>query len=388
METRASETSIELDQARQQKARHYARARRRLMLVDLVLGALYLTAWITSGAHLLLRDRVGAFSSLPAFQVLLYALALGIPYVVIDLPLSYYSGFVLPHRYGQSTQSFGHWAGDQIKGLAIGGVLGAAVLSTIYWLLRVQPDWWWLYAGGVMFVFSVVLSNLAPVLLAPLFYKFSPLDDADLKGRLLALAERANTQVQGVFRFDMSTRTRGANAALMGLGRTRRIVLGDTLLEEFTPDEIEVILAHELAHHVHRDIPLLIAFEAILTLLSFGLAHLALRLGVTQFGLQGVSDPAGMPVLAVGIGLIGLLTMPLGNALSRWREREADRYAIRETRKPQAFIDAMTRLANQNLADAEPERWVVVLLHSHPPISDRIRDALRFTEVMSGRTIP
>jgi STE24 endopeptidase len=301
-----------------------------------------------------------------------------LPYMLIGFPLSFYSGYILPHRYDQSNQTLRSWIGDQIKGLAINVSLGLLLLLVVYWLLRSAPDWWWLYAAGVMLIFSVILANLAPVLIAPLFYKFTPLDDEDLSERLTRLAEQAGTQIKGVFRMDMSTRTKSANAGLTGLGSTRRIVLGDTLLEEFSADEIETVLAHELGHHVHKDLLLGIVFGTILTLLSFWLGHLALCLGVEQFGLASVADPAGLPILSLAAGVLGLITMPINNAYSRWRERLADQYALETTRNPQAFADAMTRLANQNLADTDPERWVVLLLHSHPPIQERVAAAQAF----------
>jgi STE24 endopeptidase len=252
------------------------------------------------------------------------------------------------------------------------------VLEVIYWLLRAAPDLWWLYAAGVMLFFTVILASLAPVLIAPLFYKFTPLEDADLAQRLTNLAERAGTHVKGVYRMDMSSRTKSANAALMGLGATRRVVLGDTLLSEFTADEIETVLAHELGHHVHRDIPLGIIVNTALTLLSFWLVHLALQWGTRVFGLTSIADPAGLPLFMVVVTVISLLAMPASNAYSRWRERMADQYALQSTRKPQAFANAMTRLANQNLADADPAAWVVFLLYSHPPIRERVAAAESF----------
>jgi STE24 endopeptidase len=321
-------------------------------------------------------------SRAPAIALALYVVAFAIPYTLIDLPLSYYSGFVLPHRFGQSTQSFGGWVGDQVKGLALSAVLGMGLLQVVYWLLRAAPGLWWLYAGGVMLLFTVVLTSFAPVLILPLFYKFTPLEDDDLSRRLIGLAERAGTRVRGVFRFDMSTRTKSANAALMGLGNTRRIVLGDTLLDEFSADEIETVLAHELGHHVHHDVSIGIVINSALTLLTFWAASLALGWGVNALGLAGISDPAGLPLLALVGGVLSLIAMPLGNAYSRWRERLADRYALESTRKPGAFADAMTRLANQNLADADPERWVVILLHSHPPIRERVAAAEAFAARM------
>jgi STE24 endopeptidase len=180
--------------------------------------------------------------------------------------------------------------------------------------------------------------------------------------------------------FDMSRRTRSANAALTGLGRTRRIILGDTLLSDFTADEIETVLAHELGHHVHADIPWSILVQTATVLAEFGLSAVGLAWAVARSGLAGPGDPAGLPILAMLLGGLGLLTMPLGNAYSRWRETLADKFSLLQTRKPRAFADAMTRLANQNLAEVDPEAWVVFLLHSHPPLRDRIEAAQRFAE--------
>jgi STE24 endopeptidase len=223
-------------------------------------------------------------------------------------------------------------------------------------------------------VFQVVLANLAPVLIAPIFNKYIPLGEehADLAERLMRLAERAKTKVKGVYKFDMSKRTKAANAALTGIGNTRRIVLGDTLINEFTPDEIETVLAHELGHHVHKDIPILIAFGTVMTLVGLYLASLVMNWAVGYFGFLSVADPAAMPMLELVLGAYGLVIMPFENAVSRWRERMADQYALQTTGKAEAFSSAFTRLANQNLGEVDPERWVVVMFYSHPPLGERI----------------
>jgi STE24 endopeptidase len=293
---------------------------------------------------------------------------------VLDLPLSYYSGFILPHRYDQSTQTFKDWITDQVKGLLIGGPIGFILLELLYFALRATGSLWWLWAVGGLLIFNVLLSNLAPVLIMPIFNKFVPLGEEhkDLAERLLKLAERAHTKVRGVYKFDMSRRTKSANAALTGIGNTRRIVLGDTLINEFTPDEIETVLAHELGHQVHRDILLLITFGTISTLIGFFLASLAMNWAVAFFGFTGVSDVAAFPALGLILGVYGFLTSPLDNAFSRWRERLADEYALQTTGKNEAFASAFVRLANQNLGEVDPEKWVVFLFYSHPPLSERI----------------
>jgi STE24 endopeptidase len=298
-------------------------------------------------------------------------------FVVLELPLEYYSSFRLPHHYGQSTQTLGGWVRDQLLGLMVATLIGLPVLEGVYLLLRISGPVWWLWAAGGYVLFAVVLVNLAPVIILPLFNKYVPLGDehAELVARLTALAHRAGTRVSGVFRFDLSRRTKSANAALTGLGNTRRIILGDTLLNGFTADEIETVIAHELGHHVHRDIPFGILVSTATTLAGLYLASLVLNWGVRAFGFAGPADIAALPLLALTLGLFGVLTLPLNNAYSRWRENGADRYALEATRKPQAFANAMKRLANQNLADADPEAWVVLLLYTHPPIRDRVARA-------------
>jgi len=367
-----------LNPDRQQKAKEYARIRRRLMLVDLGLGAGYALVWLLSGASVWLRDQITGLTQQPLLVVALYAFVFGGIYALLDAPLSYYRGFALPHRYGLSTQTLRAWLWDQVKGAAIGGALGLVLLEVMYALLRLSPVWWWLWTGLALLLFTVILSNLAPVLIFPLFYKFTPLEDEDLAARLTRLAERAGTRVRGVYRFDMSSKTLEANAALAGLGSTRRIILGDTLLDNFSADEIETVLAHELGHHVQGDVPRGILVQTALTLVGLWVTGLALGWGVSVFGFDGVADVAAMSWLALVLGAFGLITTPLGNAYSRWREQLADRYALETTRKPRAFASAMTRLADQNLAEADPERWVEVLLHSHPAISRRVAMAQDF----------
>ena len=149
-------------------------------------------------------------------------------------------------------------------------------------------------------------------------------------------------------------------------------MLGDTLIDRFEVDEFETVLAHELGHHVHKDLTTGIIVQSVLTLVVFWLANLVMNWGVAFFGYQGLTDPATLPLLIVALSVFGLVTMPLGNLWSRWREVKADEYALRMSRNPQAFISAITRLANQNLADADPPAWVEFLLHSHPSISKRV----------------
>ncbi|RPJ52388.1 MAG: M48 family peptidase [Chloroflexi bacterium] len=372
--------NAQLDFERQKKAKEYSRISRRLMVVDLTLSGLYALAWLVFGWSAGLRGALEGVTINPWLLVLFYAIVFGAIYFLINLPMSYYSGFLLPHRFGQSNQTLRGWVVDQVKGILVAGLLGLILLELIYAVLRVFPDTWWIWAAAILLLFTVLLANLAPVLLMPIFYKFIPLGEEyqDLIERLRRLFERAGTKVQGVYKFDMSRRTKSANAALTGLGSTRRIILGDTLLNEFTADEIETVLAHELGHHVNKDIPLGIAVETVTTVVGLFLASLALEWGVGYFGFDGVGDIAGLPLFMLVMGIYGLITMPLSNAFSRWRERKADRYALESTRNGRAFASAMTRLANQNLSEVDPEPWVEFLLYSHPALEKRIKMAQEF----------
>ena len=381
-------TVLELDPQRQQQARRYARIQRRLMMAETLAGLAYLGLWIAAGwaldvQHALASRPEGGllpFEPRASIRLLLFTAALALPWIALTLPLSFYSGFVLPHRFGLSTQTRRGWVIDQLKSGSLSMLLGNPLLLGMYALIRIAPATWWLPAAAAYSLVSVVLTALAPVLLMPIFYRFTPLDEqyAGLAARLKSLAERYGTHVSGVFSMDMSRRTVAANAALVGLGRTRRIVLGDTLLENFTEDEIETVLAHELGHHVHGDIPLGIIIQSGLNFGMFYLVSRGLEWAATYFGFDNAAAPAGLPALALLFGLLGFIVMPLGNAYSRWRERLADRFALRSTGLTGAFAAAMTRLANQNLADADPPRWVVLLFGSHPPLRERIAAAERF----------
>lgn len=370
-------SELTLDPERQEQARRYARIQRRLMLVDLALGAAYMLAWLFLGWSASLKATLLLWSGNDWLLTAAYGAVFGAGMLALDLPLSFYESFTLPHRFGLSTQSLQGWISDQLKGLLIGGLLGGVLLEIIYAVLRAAPETWWLWTAGILLVFNILLVNLAPVLLFPLFYKFSPLSEehADLAARLTRLAEQAGARVQGVFQFDLSSRTKAANAALTGLGNTRRIILGDTLLKEFTPDEIETVLAHELGHQVHKDIPVGILVESLITLLGLYLAGLGLKSGAAALGFTGPADIAALPLLALVIGAYELVSMPVTNAYSRWRESRADEYALQATGKGPAYASALTRLANQNLAEADPEPWVEFLLYSHPALGKRIARA-------------
>ena len=324
-----------------------------------------------------LRDRADtAAGGVTPLALVLYVSALVLLSEALQLPFEFYQGVVLERRYGLSTQSLGDWWKDQAKAAALGAVLAILAAAIVWGLIQASPERWWLIAAAVFIVLLVVVAQLAPVILLPLFYKFTPLERPDLVERLVRLAERAETKVLGVFEWHMSEKTRKANAALTGIGRTRRILLSDTLLAEHSDDEIEVILAHELSHHVHHDIWKSLAMEAVLLTIGLSVADRLLETASGWFGLLGKGDLAALPILVLVVGAVSIALLPIANALSRVHERRADRYALDMTGNPDGFIRAMKRLGAQNLAEERPSRLVELLFHSHPPMAARL-DAAR-----------
>lgn len=288
------------------------------------------------------------------------------------LPLSFYGGFVLEHRFGLSRQSFGRWLWHQAKEAVLGLVLGAALIVGLYWLIWLTGPAWWIVAALAFFVVSVGLGQLAPVLIVPLFYKVEPLADPALEERFERLVEGTGLSISGIYRLVLSAETAKANAMLAGLGRTRRVLLGDTLLSNFTAEEIEVVFAHEVGHHVYRHIPKLIAAGFVFSVLAFWASDRVLA------GWIGPSyDPAQMPIAALPMlllvfGVLGLVMTPLQNTLSRHFERQCDRYALTRSRLSEAYRSAFRKLARLNKDDPRPNAIATFLFHSHPPISERL----------------
>lgn len=310
----------------------------------------------------------------------LFVLALYAIQEIVSFPLSIHRGYRLEQRYGLSRETFRVWLRDHFKASLIGLLFVVPAAIAVYAAIALVPDWWWLAAAGLAVAAAVVVTIILPTVLLPLFYRLEPLDRPELRDRLMALARAHRVKALGVYVWGLGEKTSKANAALVGLRGTRRILLSDTLLADYTDDEIEVILAHELAHHVHHDIRKAIAFEAGVALAAAWCADLGLRLAGGWFGVGPVGDLAALPVLMLGAGAASLASVPVANGLSRRNERRADRFALQITRQPAAFISAMRRLGAQNLAEQRPSALARVFFYTHPPMSERIAVARTFQE--------
>ena len=358
------------------EARRYNRIKRWLGIADFALGLALLVILLLTGWNGTLRDvAYRASSQMYVLAVFLYVVMLMLIAKILGLGLDYY-GFNLEHRFNLSNQRLGAWLWDEIKGFLVGTVLASIAVEVLYLIVRLAPQYWWLIAWAAFLGLFILMAQLAPVVLFPIFYKFEPLQDEQLKSRLVRLSEKAGTRVRGVYKWNLSEKSKKANAALTGLGSTRRVILADTLLEQYSPDEIEAVLAHELGHHVHKHIFKSILVQAGITFAGFWTANWVLHYAMERWhSFETLSDFANLPLLVLVSTVLSFILLPAINAFSRYNERQADRYAFRSITSVKPFISSMNKLAEQNLAERSPSKWVEWFFHSHPAVSRRVAAA-------------
>jgi STE24 endopeptidase len=358
------------------EAREYNRKKRWLEISDTAVSIGFLVLLLLTGWTNNLRDLATHIApNYYYLRLFYYVLFLSVLSKVAGLALDYY-GFNLEHRFNLSNQKLASWTRDSIRGWVLGLVLATVLVEIIYWLIRISPDYWWFLAWVIFVAMFVFFAQIAPVLLFPLFYKFAPLQNEELKQRLVRLGERAGTHIRGVYEWKLSEKSKKANAALTGLGSTRRIILADTLLENYSDDEIEAVLAHELGHHVHGHMTKMIVVEALVTLAGFWAANQVLRYAIDQQKMfEHLTDFANLPLLVLVSSLISLLLLPAINAYTRLTERQADVYCWKSVPSIGPYVSAMEKLNKQNLSESNPSRLVEVLFHSHPPVAKRIAAA-------------
>ena len=375
-ETVSGMTPVQLEEARCIGRRELTAS-----LVGRAIDLLYLVCvvlWIAHPGSDVMEWLQGITSS-PSGQLVLLTVALLTGNLLISLPISVYSGHILQHQYHLSKQSFSQWLWRKGKGFFLELGFGLVLVTVLYWIIWTTQAWWWLVAATGFFLLSIVLGQLAPVLILPLFYKVKRLEESDQQGPELnrvfgELTTDTGLSVEGVYRMELSAETAKANAMLTGLGKTRRVILADTLLDHFSLDEIAVIFAHEVGHHVHHHIRKMIVFGGLYSLAAFFLCDLILHLWLEGAGaLNYANVPVyALPVLLLTIHLFSSMLEPLQNSLSRHFERQADRFALDSTQSREAYLSAFAKLARQNKDDPSPHRLEVLLFHSHPPIAERM----------------
>ncbi|MGA2982862.1 MAG: M48 family metallopeptidase [Terriglobia bacterium] len=360
------------------RVKRYHRTGRILSVAGYLVDLALLLTFLFAGWTVALRTLALHYSPRPWLALLIYLVLFGTITQLVGLPFSFLQGFWLEHRYGLSNLTLAGWVKDQWKGLAVGGTLAVLGVEFLYAMIRRWPERWWIWCAIAFIGFFILLANLAPVLIFPIFFKIKPLENPALTERLLELSRRAGTRVKGVFEWKLSEKSKKANAALMGLGNTRRIILSDTLLEKFQDDEVEAVLAHELGHHVHRHIFQSIALQGAATFAGFYLIHRTLAWLGPHFGFHGAADFANLPLLALVTTGLSLVLLPAVNAYSRAMERQADTYALRAIPSRAPFISSMEKLAELNLAELQTHPWIEFIFHSHPSIQKRIAFAQKF----------
>jgi STE24 endopeptidase len=360
------------------KATRYHRARRRLVLLETVAMGVVLAGISWLGFATGWRDAAEWLTAtLPApwrepVTLALVMVPLAAVLELAALPVVYLRSFELERRYELSSEPLRVWARDHAKASVLAFVLGLLIAQGLFWIARETPSWWWLWSAVATVVVSCVLVAVTPIVLLPLFYRVERLDRPALRERLLALAARAGVNVLDVYEWKMGDRTRKANAALTGLGRTRRILVSDTLLERYRDDEVEVVLAHELAHHKHADIWRSLGLEGVIAVVVFAGVQLAIQWVGPSLGIAGVADPASLPLMLLVGGALSFALQPVALARSRDAERRADAYAVALTGRPDALVSALRRLGQQNLAEDAPSKFTEIAFLTHPPIPQRI----------------
>jgi STE24 endopeptidase len=343
-----------------------------------VISFLLIFLFVILGYNSLLVEYLSDYISNNYLLFVAFVFAVGIATSILFAPVNYYAEFYLEHKYNLSNQTFIKWIMENLKGMLVSVVIGIPVLLFFFYVLNEYGSMWWFPLAIGLFIISVILGRIAPVVILPLFYKVTPIDNEDLKERIERLAKEAGIKVENVYKFDMSKNTKKANAAFTGLGKSKRILLGDNLLENFTPDEIETVIAHEMGHYKKKHIIKNIIIGTISSFLTLFLIAFLYENSLSWFGFNSITNIAALPILSLWAALIGLIQSPFGNILSRKYEYEADEYAVTATSKPIPYISTLEKLTEQNLGDKDPHPFVEWFFYSHPSIQNRINAVKKF----------
>ncbi|HMS64215.1 MAG TPA: M48 family metallopeptidase [Ignavibacteria bacterium] len=360
-------------------AKKYSKTNQILSVAETLIFFAVILILLFTGLSLKIESIAFGFTSSSYIALLIFFGIIGVGEGLITFPMGFYSDYILEHKYDLSNQTLSGYFIEKLKGFSLGIILGIPLMFAFYYILQTFGENWWLVLGIFMFIVSVIIGRLAPTLLMPIFYKFKPIEDESLKNRILDLCQKAGVKINGIFTFDMSKNTKKANAAFTGMGKSKRIILGDTLISNFTEDEIEMVFAHEMGHYTKKHILKMMVTSTILTFAGLFITAKLYEASLGYFGFESVSQIAALPLLFLYLSLYGLITTPISNIQSRKFEWEADTYALETTKDKASFISAMEKLAGQNLSDKSPNKIIEYLFHSHPSIEKRIQFAKDFT---------
>ncbi len=375
-----TEKQTEESKGTDKKSKEYSRLKFRLQLADIALSLIFLLVIIFTGFTMTVRNFSESVFSNAYLSFLLFSFIIGGTATILSLPLSFYSGYLVERRYGLSNENLWGWTKDSLKSLGLSILLFLPVGLTAFALLRHTGEWWWLPVAAFIFVFAIIVGKVFPVLILPIFYKLKPLEDQSLTRRLSEIAEDAGLSVSTAYSFDMSKSTKKVNAGLTGFGNTRRIIIADNMLNDFTEEEIASVFAHEVGHYVHKHLLKGMAVAFVNIFLGMFITAQLYHVALNYMDFRGPADPAALPLLLLFLSCFGLLVMPLQNMLSRSFERQADRYAVLAAGNGAAFISGMSKMEEINLDDPEPDPIVEFLFYSHPATGKRIDNIRRAAE--------
>lgn len=373
METEIIDDNKITSDERDRRAKKYSRTHQILSLTGSIIFFAVLIILIFTGLSKEIENIAFNYTSNNYLALLIFLGIIGVGQGLINFPLDFYSGYILEHKYDLSNQTITGYFKEKLKGFVLGLVIGIPLMFAFYYILSNSGEMWWLVLGIVMFTFSILLGRIAPTVIMPLFYKFVPVENEDIKNRLLELCKKTGVKVQGIFTFDMSKNTKKANAAFTGMGKSRRIILGDTLMNNFSVSEIETVFAHEVGHYTKRHILKMMTVSTLVTFLGLFITAKLYEASLGYFGFTAVNEIAALPLLFLYLSLYGLVTTPISNIQSRMYEWEADTFALETTKDKVSFVSAMEKLAEQNLADKTPNKIIEFLFHSHPSLEKRIQ---------------
>jgi len=360
-----------LDKKKQAQARRYEREKRVLGLVGMLLSLIILLVFYFSGLSSWLANLSIGNSIIWTF--LIYVFSFQVILFIFSFPLSFYSGYIHEHRWKFSKHTVKSWLWEQMKSFFVGLVILLIVLGLLFLVMDLSPQYWWLFAGLAMAVVSLVFATLFPVVVFPIFNKYTPIQDRELTDALDKILASGGLKSSGFFKEDMSRQTKKENAFLAGLGKTRRVVLGDNLMDNMTIPEIESIIAHEVGHFRYKHIWKNIIIGTLQQLVVFYILNAVMRALFPQFLSSTRWNLMLFPIFVILMGAVsGLLFGPLSNAISRYFEKQADLYTLKRIKDNGAFMTALAGLADRNLSNAYPEWWVKLLYYSHPPIGERL----------------
>lgn len=355
-------------------AKQYQKEQLTLSLYEEVSTIIFLIIWAGIISYVIEKIPLTKYWLLITISAAIY-----ISYQVALFIFDYLSGYKLEHKYNLSTESFPAWLWRHTKVISLSGIFMGLLIVLLYaaiWNLKFWYIWCWL--GWI--AMSIIFAQIFPILILPIFYKSTRLENESLLHRFKKLSDGTGISIEGIYSLELSASTKKANAMLTGLGNTRRVILGDTIIESLSEDELEVVFAHELGHHHHKHFFKLLTLNAIFSIILFAIIYLILGKYNSSTTESVRASIAQLPILGLVMSLFSFISRPLLNAISRYFEKQSDTFALKKTKNPEGFISAFEKLADQNLADPNPSKIVVWMYYDHPPIGQRINFAKNFRQ--------